>query len=317
MKFRTQIEDLYFPFKIDHKQKVLFLGSCFTSNIGERFQYFGFSPKINPFGIVYNPISIFEHIERAIDQRLCNNSDFFLVDEVWKSFNFHSDISGTNLDILLKNVNSIISKTFAFLQQADLLFLTFGTSNGYKNKKTGNLVTNNHKIPLTEFEPYKIPVDEIVNAFYVFYKNLKKINNSVKIILTVSPVRHTRPGLIENSRSKARLLNAIENIVDHNQVFYFPAYEILVDDLRDYRYYDTDLIHPNYSGIDYIWNYFGDAFFDNETLEINKKIDKIKTSFGHRPFYPETTSYKIFRENLNKEISDFNSKYPYINLELE
>ncbi|MEZ4906785.1 MAG: GSCFA domain-containing protein [Saprospiraceae bacterium] len=317
IKLRTEIEKFNYPFTITHRDSLFFMGSCFTENIGNLFAYYGFKTLLNPFGIAYNPISVFNQLEIIIDKKYCDKDDFFIKDEIWKSFYFHSDIDDLNLESAVSNVNKIIDESYYFLKNSDYLLLTFGTSNAFKLKNTGMIVANNHKVPLNQFDPYVINSEEVVDYFSIFYKKILEFNPKLRIIFTVSPVRHTRLGLIENSRSKARLINAIENIVIDQDVFYFPSFEIMIDDLRDYRFYNEDLIHPNNLAIRYIWDILGDMIFNEESIMINSRIDKLKKAYNHRPFNPQSQGYMDFRDKLINDIELFKLEFPYIELNLD
>lgn len=312
MKFRTEIPPIKPPFEINHRHKVLLMGSCFSENIGRKLIDTGFDVCSNPFGIVFNPISIFNQINMILLKKFVNDDDFFLSEGVWKSFLFHSDMNGVILEDTLFNVNNIINKSYEFIKEMDYLVLTFGSSYAFKHIVSNILVANNQKQASSEFLPLKIDPEEIVSGFNEMIDKMLIINDKLKIILTVSPVRHLRYGAIENNRSKARLFNAIEKIENREQVFYYPAFELLMDDLRDYRFYSNDLIHPSDQALQYIWDNFSNTFFNHDTLKINEEIDELRKSLNHRPFFEHTDAYVKFRTDLELRIDKFKENYPYI-----
>lgn len=314
MKFRTEISKIIYPFHIRHGEKIMLTGSCFSDNIGKKLEFFGFDVLSNPFGIVYNPFSIAEQLERLCSQHIPEEEEYKKRNELWHHFDFHSSLSGTELKIVMADNAKLISSSFKFLSETKFLFVTLGTSIVYRIKTSNKLVANNHKYPSDYFIKESLSPEEIESKLSDCFMKILEINPGLKIILNISPVRHLRDGLVENQRSKAKLLTAVEKITDNKNVFYFPSYEILMDDLRDYRFYSDDLIHPSLAAIEYIWEKFSDAFFENDTLGINQKVEKIRRSTLHRPLFPETESYSKFIEELNSEIQKFKTEYPFVKI---
>lgn len=313
MKFRTEIEIGKSIHKIEHKHKILTIGSCFADNIGEKFSSLKFQILQNPFGVLFNPQSILNSIEISLENRLFNENDLFFHQGEFHSFFHHSSFSSHKLDEILDKINSTTKQTNKFLNEVDWVILTFGTSFVYKHLEKGIVVSNNHKLPENQFERRKLTNFETTQIISKTIKLIKNQNLKAKIIVTVSPVRHWKDGAIENQRSKANLILALEKIeTECKDVVYFPSYELLLDDLRDYRFYGSDLIHPSEEAINYIWEKFSDTFFDETTLEIIKRIEKIVQAQNHKIRNPESEEGKNFLTNLNKQISEIENEFDYI-----
>ncbi len=313
MKFRTEIEIGKSIHKIEHKHKILTIGSCFADNIGEKFSSLKFQILQNPFGVLFNPQSILNSIEISLENRLFNENDLFFHKGEFHSFFHHSSFSSHKLDEILDKINSTTKQTNKFLNEVDWVILTFGTSFVYKHLEKGIVVSNNHKLPENQFERRKLTNFETTQIISKTIKLIKNQNLKAKIIVTVSPVRHWKDGAIENQRSKANLILALEKIeTECKDVVYFPSYELLLDDLRDYRFYGSDLIHPSEEAINYIWEKFSDTFFDETTLEIIKRIEKIVQAQNHKIRNPESEEGKNFLTNLNKQISEIENEFDYI-----
>lgn len=314
MKFRTEISQLKYPFSISHAEKIMLTGSCFSDNIGKKLEYFGFDVLHNPFGVVYNPFSIAEQLDRVRFLRIPAEKEYSKRNDLWHHFDFHSSLSGIELEEVMSQNEKLISSTLQFLSETKFLFITLGTSIVYKFNNTDKIVANNHKYPAEYFEKRTLRKDEISTALKHCFSNILEINPDLRIILNISPVRHIKDGLVENQRSKANLISAAGELTDEKNIFYFPSYEIMMDDLRDYRFYGDDLIHPSHAAIEYIWEKFSEAFFENDTLAINQKAEKIRRSMLHRPLFPETESYGKFIEELNSEIQKFKTEYPFVKI---
>ena len=314
MKFRTEISNPNYPFLIRHGEKILLVGSCFSDNIGKKLEYFGFDVLYNPFGVVYNPSSIAEQLLRVINQRIPSEDEYLNRNDLWHHFDFHSVLSGTDLQEVMDKNKKLIKSTCEFLKDTKYLFLTLGTSIIYKIISGNKIVANNHKYPADYFSKQSLKTEEIVPILENCFSDIFDFNPDLKIIMNISPVRHLKDGLIENQRSKAALILATEELTDNSRIFYFPSYEIMMDDLRDYRYYAEDLIHPIQSAIEYIWEKFSECFFEIETMHINQKLDKINKALLHRPLFPETNAYNNFRKALEAEIQKFKTDYPFVKL---
>lgn len=283
MQFRTQIKIPESDFKITHQDKILMLGSCFSKNIGERLVNLKFNTLINPYGILFNPISVYNSLNEIIDNKKYTQNDLGFHDGLYYSFNHHGRFKNSDIDITLKNINTEIQEAYNQLQNLDYLVITFGTSWAYQYKKARRIVANCHKIPNYEFEKIFISKEEIINSFNNTYSKLKSIVPNLKILFTISPVRHWKDGVTQNQISKGNLFLTInEMILNNSNCYYFPAYEIVMDELRDYRFYKEDMLHPNKLAIDYIWDKFSEVYFSEETKNINSNFNKLNKLAFHR-----------------------------------
>lgn len=313
--FRTKIELQESSFRISHKSRILLNGSCFTDTIGQKMQKLLFPVRINPFGVVYNPISILNGLGILLDEDYYTEDDLLFHNELWFSWDHHSSFSGTVKENCLNHINEEIKTSSKHLKKADYLLITFGTAWIYRLKKTGEIVSNCHKLPEKEFERLLLKPKDIVKSWTVFIQELLGKNKKLKIIFTVSPVRHWKDGAHGNQISKSILLLAIDEICKAfpDNTDYFPAYEIMMDDLRDYRFYADDLLHPNTQAVNYIWEIFQKCYFDKSTLEINKEVEKITLAMNHRVYNEDTDAHRKFREKLAIQTRVLAKKYPFLN----
>ena len=290
MKFRTEIEIAKIAEGIDHTQKVFALGSCFTESISERLAKAKFSVTTNPFGVLFNPFSIANAIERLDSARTFAVCDIKAGRDNFFSFDAHSSLDGKTHTEAFANLNKAVAQGSKALQEAEWVFLTFGTAWIYERE--GRVVANCHKQPAKEFERRRLSVEEIVERYSRLFEGILR---DKKVVLTVSPVRHIGDGLQENSVSKATLRLAVEELVaKYENAHYFPSYEILIDDLRDYRYYGEDLAHPSKVAVDYVWERFCEAMLSPKSQEQLPKIEQIVSAAEHRPFNPESEEHKAF-----------------------
>jgi hypothetical protein len=286
MKFRTEIIVPSPGFQISHSDKILLMGSCFVSTISAKMLESGFTINVNPFGIVYNPASLANGLADLINNKTYAEEHLFLYQGVYHSFSHHSHFSGTTVEMVLEKINASISHSSGFLRQANLLIITFGTANTYRLVSSGEVVSNCHKLPAKSFIEERLTIPQITGRWNRLIKELQALNPDLKILFTVSPIRHWKDGANANQLNKATLLLAINELIKTNpQCYYFPSYEILLDDLRDYRFYAADLIHPNAQAIDYIWEKFSEAYFDKKTMEVNKEQEKKQKALHHRPLH--------------------------------
>jgi len=314
--FRTVIKSEPYDFKLSYHSKLMFAGSCFTEHIGKRLKELKFKVNINPFGIIYNPISLAESLDFIIENKQFCEKDLVFNNEFWHSFFHHGKFSRTNKKKTLDVINISLSESSEFLIAADFLFVTLGTAWVYYHHKTEQIVANCHKLPASEFKKYLLTENEIVKAFREVIEKIRTINKKLKIIFSVSPVRHLNNGFTENFLSKAMLRTSINKICKSNfETYYFPAYEILIDDLRDYRFYNSDLIHPNHTASGYIFDFFKNTFFSEEAETISGKIQKIISARKHRLFNPETKQSKDFVNNSLKRIRKLKEMYPFLNFD--
>lgn len=316
--FRTIIEAEPSKNKINYHTSVLFLGSCFTENIGDKMDELKFPVLINPFGVLYNPVSVRNALEILIDQKLFAESDLNFFNGQWFSFYHDTEFSATDQKKSLNKINTSIELAAKQLKNAKYLVITFGTAWVYKYLESGNVVSNCHKIPAKKFDRFKLGVEDIFVEWANLINRLNELNKKLKIIFTVSPVRHWKDGAVQNQLSKSTLILAINQLKNKfDNIEYFPAYEIMMDDLRDYRFYADDMLHPSNMAIEYIWEQFSQTYFEKETTDIIKEIDKIILARNHRPLNPDTENHKKFLKKQVEIIKKISKKFPFINLKDE
>ncbi len=302
MKFRTEITPDRLPaIDIRYGDGIFCIGSCFAENIGAKLRHTKFNVDINPFGIIYNPISISEGISRILSRKPFSKKDIFKYGDLWHSWMHHGSFSSSNEEESLHVMNQRLKQSAEVLENAGTLLLTPGTAHVYKNKDSGKIVANCHKVPSERFTKEKLTIKAVVDSLETAILQLLKINPRLQIVCSVSPVRYIRDGLSESLKSKSILLLALDELEQKfKQVHYFPAYEILMDDLRDYRFYARDLIHPSEQAINYIWNKFRMVAFSKETASQYHMILKQVTSFNHRILHPGTPSHlRFIQEQLD------------------
>jgi len=316
MKFRTEIEIDKSLDSIEHSNKVLTIGSCFAENIAEYFNATRFNILGNPFGVLYNPISIYNSLKFAVDETELFESDLIQNQSEWHSFYHHSDFSNHDKKVVLNNINTSIKSTHSFLNNADVIILTFGTSYVYEHLERGIVVSNCHKIPQKKFSHFRLELNETVDSIRKTLELVKSINPKVKFILTVSPVRHWKDGANNNQLSKSNLLLAINNIVNsESNSSYFPSYEIVMDDLRDYRFYNSDLVHPNKMATDYIWGKFTTSLCSDKCLQTMKEVSKIVSARNHRVRNINSDEHQKFIASMITKIEMLQKKYNHLMLE--
>lgn len=310
MNFRTQIPISKERNQIDPDSSLLLIGSCFTENIGEKLGYFKFQNTVNPFGILFHPKAIERFITNCINEKEYTEQDVFFHNERWHSFEAHSDVSNSSQQQLLDSLNSSIHSTYPQLKNTSHLIITLGTAWVYRYIETDTIVANCHKIPQKKFLKELLSVDEITACLENIDTLVKSVNRNISIIYTVSPVRHLKDGFTENSLSKAHLLSAIHEVVEpRNQMHYFPSYEIMMDDLRDYRFYKSDMLHPNETAIDYIWEAFKNSWIDEKSHDLMVEIDSIQKSLAHKPFNEQSNQHQQFLGKLQLKIERIQEQY--------
>ena len=318
-RFRTALKSQSAPFGIAHSAAIMLVGSCFTEHIGARLSACKFRALTNPFGIVYNPVSIARCLERlSKNERPFGAGDIFEHAGLWHSPEHHGHFSKPGRQEMLDGLNAARAESAEFLKKTDRLLLTLGTADVFESRETGLVVANNHKLPAAFFRERRLSVAEISETLGVILQQLHQHNPALRIVLSVSPVRHLRGGAVANQRSKATLVLACEALVRQlDFVYYFPAYELLLDDLRDYRFYAADMIHPSETAIEYIWQFFADTFFDDETKHLNTRIEKIAAAAGHRPFNPDTEAHRAFAQAQLEAIGNLKKEWPGLDFGVE
>ncbi len=310
MNFRTNIQLQKEYNQIDYNSKLVLIGSCFSENISKKLSYYKFQTYSNPFGILFNPKTIEKLITNAINEEKYTEKNVFQLNERWHCFDAHSDLSSSNQNNLLDNLNTAIEQTNKQLRNATHVIITLGTSWVYRLIETDEIVGNCHKVPQKKFLHELLSVEEIVASLENICVLLKDLNPKTTIIFTVSPVRHLKDGFVENTQSKAHLISAIRQIIDkRNKLFYFPSYEIMMDDLRDYRFYSNDMVHPNETAIHYIWEQFQKVWIDEKTTSIQKEVDTIQKGLAHRPFNENSEQHSKFLEDLKYRITSLKNNY--------
>jgi RNase P/RNase MRP subunit POP5 len=305
--FRTTLEITPQPYAIGHCSSLALLGSCFSEKIGAKLIEHKFDALINPFGTLFHPRSICQLITKSIKKEPLNADSMLLHDERYLSHELHSSLNAASreeLQHLFSNQSRILSGT---LSKANFLIITMGTALEYIHKETGQHVANCHKVPQKHFNRKLTSLDALHDSFAEAHQILQELNPQIEILLTVSPVRHTKDSIELNSVSKASLrLACADWSRDYDNVHYFPSYEIMMDDLRDYRYYEKDLVHPNEQAIDYIWNQFSQTFFVPKTKELNTKIQKINRAIAHRAFNPNSKAHQKFLKQTLSDMEELN-----------
>jgi len=306
---------LPFPLKqtekqINIKQSLLLMGSCFAEEIGKKLQERKFNALVNPHGISYNPSSISNAITDYIEGKVYDDTAIFYHNELWQSFNYHGKFSSTEATICLQAINEEIKQANAHLKKTQWLIITFGSAFAYVNKKSNAIVANCHKLPSSEFEKILLSKNQIVSVWNKQLAALKEFNPNLNVVFTISPVRYVRDGLIENNRSKGILLDAVHTLIEQNKnCFYFPAYEIVIDELRDYRFFKEDLVHPNELAVNYVWEKFVNTVCDEETKKFLTEYEPLLKSLKHRPFQEDTDAHRKFKLQLTEKIKILDKKY--------
>ena len=320
-RFRTAIELPVGKYKISHKNNMLLAGSCFAGNIGKMLADRKFDISVNPFGVLYNPLSIATMFARIIDGKpfTKDSPELFEHNGKWHSILHHGDFSRNTQDELLDTINDNIAESHRKAKECDTVIVTFGTAYAYIRKSDGIVAGNCHKLPAETFTRRLLSIEEIVGTTAEIVEQFRNINPNIKFIFTVSPIRHLRDGAHDNQKSKATLLLAIDKLTTlfPDNTLYFPAYEIVLDELRDYRFYAEDMVHPSAVAVEYIWECFGKCYFDKETDRLNEEIEAIIRAMEHRPFDMASDGYKKFLKNLLGKIEAIEDKYSYIDFENE
>ncbi len=312
MKLRTELNIYKSNYPINYDSKIVLFGSCFTNNIEKYFNHFKFQNISNSHGILFQPKAIERAIYECINKKKYDKSQLENYNDLWMSMNHHSSFSSTEQRETLRLINNKIIATHKLLKSTSHIVITLGTSWVYTYGKTKSVVANCHKIPQKEFNKKLLGIEEITKSLDHIKTMIHQFNSDAKIIFTVSPVRHIKDGHIQNSLSKSHLLAAIHRVIDTNKVFYFPSYEIMMDDLRDYRFYKSDMIHPNKTAVAYIWEFFKQTWIDQSAYILMDRVDEIQKSLEHRPFHIESIQHKLFLKKLETKIESLTKKIPHI-----
>lgn len=313
MNFRTVIPIEKYRNSIDYSSEILLIGSCFAENIGNKFEYFKFKNVVNPFGIIFNPVSIEKLIERVVFKKHFKESDVFCHNDLWSCFEVHSELSHSDKDSFLNSLNQIIELTRQRITKITHFQITYGTAWVYRHKASDVIVANCHKIPQKQFEKELLSVEKIQDSIQNTIKLIQRVNPDCQFIFTISPVRHIKDGFVENQQSKAHLITALQTSICHRSFFnYFPSYEIMMDELRDYRFYAEDMLHPNQVAIDYIWVRFFENYIKTDCFLLMDEVCSIQKALQHKPFNPKTENHQKFLANLEQKIMAVKSKLPHL-----
>nr|WP_299073109.1 GSCFA domain-containing protein [uncultured Allomuricauda sp.] len=312
MKLQTKIPIEKADNPIDYQSKLLLLGSCFVENIGDKLGYYKFQQVQNPFGILFHPLAIENLVERAIEGHFYQENEVFEQNGRWHCFDAHSDLSANTSEELLQNLNNALKETTQQIEQATHLIITLGTAWGYRHTDTKAIVANCHKVPQKEFAKELLSAELIQASLKRLIGLFESINPKAQLVFTISPVRHLKDGFVENQRSKANLITAVHQLKKEDDVSYFPSYEIMMDELRDYRFYGTDMVHPNALAIDYIWEKFKWVWIAPESNVSMEKVEAIQKGLQHRPFNPDSEEHQKFKKSLQTKIAYLKERYPFM-----
>ena len=318
MKLQTQVPLRPAAHQIDYKSRILLLGSCFSQNIGQKFDYFKFWSLQNPFGILFHPKAIETLIDRAIYQKTYIENELFFLNERWHCFDAHSNLSDVSKEDLLRKLNNGLQRIHQEITKATHIVLTFGSAWVYKHLATGKIVANCHKVPQKEFTKSLLSIAEVGESLESIIAAISAVNESAQFIFTISPVRHLKDGFVENQRSKAHLIAALHAKMSSPFMkggrgeVYFPSYEIMMDELRDYRFYEADMIHPTPLAIDLIWDKFKTVWISKNTQVTMDQVDVVQKGLQHRPFHADSIAHGDFTRTLQEKIAYLKAKYPFM-----
>jgi len=318
MKFKLTLEATPSESAIHYQDKIMLMGSCFTENIGAKLHRHLFEVKENPHGILFNPISVIGALQDYIEHKQYSTNDLFQLNDLFNSWHHHTRFSDITASATLEKINSSISDAHRYLKVADKLIITLGSAWLYSLTNdaphhAGLVVANNHKAPAKWFEKKLMDPVELSSQLRKIVTAIHALNSKIKIIFTISPVRHLREGLIENNRSKSVLIYAVHDVIANLKgVEYFPAYEYVIDDLRDYRFYAEDLVHPNYAATNYVWDKLVSTYFSEETQLIMAEVAELQLAKQHNPFNKASIGHQAFLQKSLVKTQVLQSKYPYL-----
>lgn len=318
MKLQLDFPIISYKNKIDYDSKILLIGSCFTEHIFGFLNKAKFDVAQNSHGNLFNPISIKHAFEELVSNKQYTEADIFQENDIWHSWMHHSQFSNTDKNKMLENINSTNNFFHHFLKKTTKVIITLGSAFAYWHIEKRFFVSNNHRLNTTLFEKKLLTIDEIFSALEDIKLVLKKINPEIEIIFTISPVRHIKDGIVENNRSKARLLEAVHDFCYKNEdAFYFPAYEIVIDVLRDYRFYDVDMVHPNFLATNLVWKSFLDNCIDEKCVPLIGKLQQLSTALTHKPQHQDSDAHQKFLKEQLLLCNNLMEQHPFLNLEKE
>ena len=319
IKLRTEVDLPPFKKKIGYRYPSMMMGSCFTENIGNWLYKLCFPVTVNPFGILYNPVSIANSLDILTSGKVFTQEDLFYYNGLYNSFAHHSRFSHPDCATALSLINAQARGAADDLKKCKHLFITLGTAWVFKHRTLGEVVSNCHKLPASTFERYRLSADEITALWISVTDRLLLLNPDLHLTFTVSPIRHLKDGAHENQLSKSTLLLAVDDLISHygkDMISYFPSYELLLDELRDYRFYAADMTHLSETALEFIRDKFADSIIDTEALSISAELAKILPALEHRPFNKDEPGYLRFIENQAEKINNLQNKYPFVNMKM-
>lgn len=303
---------------ISYTDNILLIGSCFTEHISDRLQQHKFKVLANPHGILFNPLSVARSVDGYLNGKQYIQAELFELNELWNSWDHHTRFSDIDKEAALNGINQSQTNAAEFIKEADWIVITLGSAFQYYLKETGMPVANNHRAPAQWFEKRLLEIDEIITALSNTLQHLFDANPYVQVLFTISPVRHIRDGVVDNNRSKARLIDAVHTLCDqYTKAHYFPAYELVIDILRDYRYYDIDFVHPNYLATTFVWEHFVKACINPAITPVMQQVQEIMTARYHKSRFPATVAHQKFKESYVEKIKRLAEQHPYLNLDEE
>ena len=317
MNFTTKIPIQKYNHPITYDSKIMLLGSCFAESMGNKFEYFKFQNTTNPFGIIFNPVSLAKLIERSAQKEYFTEEDIFFQNDLWQCYEVHSELSHPDKEVFLSNLNSIVELTHRHIGSLTHCIITLGTSWVYRNIETNEIVANCHKVPQKQFIKELLSPEIIAQSIESILFNISVVNPNCNFVFTVSPVRHLKDGFTENTLSKSHLISALHKTITHHPspISYFPSYEIMMDELRDYRFYAEDMLHPNQTAIDYIWIQFFENYISESEFGLMNEICEVQRALQHRPFNPNSESHQKFLSDLKTKMTTLEKKLPFVSFE--
>ncbi len=320
VKFKLTLSPKQSKYQIGYQDKIVLIGSCFSENMGIKFTNHQWDILENPHGVLFNPVSVQNSIQDCIENKKYTKEDLFLLNDVWNSWNHHSRYSGITQQEALDKMNASVEKSHLFLKNANHLIITLGSAWLYRLSEQaphceGQVVANNHKAPANWFNKELMQPLVLIKLLQELIQSLQAFNPNLHIVFTISPVRHLREGLIENNRSKAVLIQAVHQVLsEKGKVGYFPAYEYVIDDLRDYRFYSEDLVHPNYAATQYVWEQFVASYMNDATQSVMKQVAELQLAVNHKPFFVESSAHQLFLQSCISKTEQLLAAHPYLAL---
>jgi len=313
VKLQTQIPLEKQEPTIGYNSKLVLLGSCFAENMAEKLSYYKFQNEVNPLGVLFHPVAILDLLTRAHQNTPYKERDVFFSNGCWQSFRAHSRLNSTSQAEILERLNTALKLTQNQLQNASHVIITFGTAWVYEHIESKTTVANCHKQPQKEFKKSILSIDQLQETFESICSVLKSFNPEVSVVFSISPVRHLKDGFVENNQSKAHLMAALHAVINTTEnTHYFPSYELLMDELRDYRFYKEDMVHPNPIAINYIWKKFQSIWINTEVNPIMQEVNQLQKGFAHKPFNPLATEHTLFLSALAKKAQALESQFPFM-----